>query len=502
MIDATLYKRKLDTIEKKFVDNTDENIVQSIKGLFTTATILGTGLARNEIKRLEHKGRKLMSEGVWQKVIHGIVDDEDIAAAKGSIDRAADFWDEYAIKIKDVYDQDKKDYISDVMRKAVNEGLTQKEIEEQVSIATGIWIPRRLAMIARTETTKCFNYGRIETFRENNKNGGIVKAVRFSAILDDRTTEICSRRHGLILDINDSRIDENTPPLHPNCRSILVPVDKWDYIKEYGGESSSKWEKVEKVDSTWGNPFAYGGKKPKTKIEPEEKTSLKNITTEDMKKLYDETFKDAPEEIKSVLNKYSEELSIRKGKDSYYVNGTKTVTLSKEGENQYTVSHEIGHYIDNMAHWDKNKNDVAYKFQTISYNEYHELNGIKSNFQKAMENALNEINGRSNKAKEFRKSIDEDMKKSFTREELNKREFSAIQDIINGLSKGKLRYIWGHKKEYWERKASPYHEVFANLFRINSHKGKIENDRMYDFAVKHIPEVVKAFEEFIKTGGE
>jgi uncharacterized protein with gpF-like domain len=56
---------------------------------------------------------------------------------------------------------------------------------------------------------------------------GFVVAYEYSAILDDRTTEICEKLHGKV------QRDWGTmvPPNHYQCRSILVPVteiDEWD----------------------------------------------------------------------------------------------------------------------------------------------------------------------------------------------------------------------------------------------------------------------------------
>lgn len=150
------------------------------------------------------------------------------------------------------------------MQNIAKEEYTQKELQKKISEELGMWNMRRVEMIARTETTKMFNFGRIETFRENAKNGGVTKAVKFSSILDERVTEICRSRHGLVLALDDPRIDENTPPLHINCRSILLPVPVWEFEEEYNNKSSDRWGKVESVDDTWGNAFAYGGRELKT----------------------------------------------------------------------------------------------------------------------------------------------------------------------------------------------------------------------------------------------
>ncbi|MBZ0371036.1 minor capsid protein [Acinetobacter baumannii] len=48
--------------------------------------------------------------------------------------------------------------------------------------------------------------------------------VRFVSVLDGRTSKLCASLDGAVWEINDPA--KRVPPLHPNCRSILVPVEK------------------------------------------------------------------------------------------------------------------------------------------------------------------------------------------------------------------------------------------------------------------------------------
>ena len=57
---------------------------------------------------------------------------------------------------------------------------------------------------------------------------GFVRGVRFSAILDERTSRMCRMRDGMTFRLEDPRLVGNTPPLHPNCRSVLIPVTEFD----------------------------------------------------------------------------------------------------------------------------------------------------------------------------------------------------------------------------------------------------------------------------------
>ena len=83
----------------------------------------------------------------------------------------------------------------------------------------------RIESIARTEITRADTLGRLTEMKSNAD----VIGVEFSAIMDDRTTEMCSSRHGLVMRLDDPRLPENTPPLHVRCRSLLLSCTVYDY---------------------------------------------------------------------------------------------------------------------------------------------------------------------------------------------------------------------------------------------------------------------------------
>lgn len=50
-----------------------------------------------------------------------------------------------------------------------------------------------------------------------------VKQVVFTAVLDDRTSDVCRMMDGEVFNVNELEIGVNQPPLHSNCRSTLYP---------------------------------------------------------------------------------------------------------------------------------------------------------------------------------------------------------------------------------------------------------------------------------------
>lgn len=77
-----------------------------------------------------------------------------------------------------------------------------------------------LERYARTKHTEVMNRGRLEFFEST----GTVAAYQYSAILDDRTSDICRGLHGKIFKAGS----EPVPSLHFNCRSVLIPITKYE----------------------------------------------------------------------------------------------------------------------------------------------------------------------------------------------------------------------------------------------------------------------------------
>ena len=79
----------------------------------------------------------------------------------------------------------------------------------------------RLETIVRTNVTDAYNRGRVV---EARRAGEFLKGFEYSAIMDGRTTEVCTFLDGKVFRADDPGMDALIPPRHFNCRSILVPV--------------------------------------------------------------------------------------------------------------------------------------------------------------------------------------------------------------------------------------------------------------------------------------
>ena len=134
----------------------------------------------------------------------------------------------YVPKLAGIFKEDVLEKTRDVMLVSLFEGSTLKERVKALRKAApelSAMTQHRLEAIARTEITRADTLGRLTSMKANDD----VIGVEFSAIMDDRTTDICASRHGLVMRLDDPRLPENTPPLHVNCRSMLISLTVYDY---------------------------------------------------------------------------------------------------------------------------------------------------------------------------------------------------------------------------------------------------------------------------------
>lgn len=91
----------------------------------------------------------------------------------------------------------------------------------------------RMETIVRTNSFEAINEARYAYFTDPAL-GGFVEALEYSAILDDRTTDICEALDGHVHPSDSDFWTTYTPPNHFNCRSILIPVTVNDVWQESG----------------------------------------------------------------------------------------------------------------------------------------------------------------------------------------------------------------------------------------------------------------------------
>lgn len=141
---------------------------------------------------------------------------------------AVNWLNEYVPKLAGIYSASVLENVREVIQASMLEGSTLQERMKALresSAELSRMSDRRIETIARTEITRADSMGRLISMKANDD----VIGVEFSAIMDDRTTEICTERNGLVMRLDDPRLPENTPPMHPRCRSLLLSLTVYDY---------------------------------------------------------------------------------------------------------------------------------------------------------------------------------------------------------------------------------------------------------------------------------
>jgi SPP1 gp7 family putative phage head morphogenesis protein len=95
--------------------------------------------------------------------------------------------------------------------------IDRAELVRRIQAELGV-ARRRAETIAQTETTHLYNQGRLDSYRESK----LVTHLRFLAIDDGRTSDICQSRKGLVFEVGDrNALKQCQPPCHYRCRSVL-----------------------------------------------------------------------------------------------------------------------------------------------------------------------------------------------------------------------------------------------------------------------------------------
>lgn len=118
----------------------------------------------------------------------------------------------YVKKCQEVWKKNSQDFLR---------GETaSKEAAQRAIIEGARVVESRARMIVETETTHYYNQVRRDIYDQSED----VTHYVLLAIRDANTTKWCSSRNGLVYAKGDKLLVQNTPPLHWNCRSELLPL--------------------------------------------------------------------------------------------------------------------------------------------------------------------------------------------------------------------------------------------------------------------------------------
>lgn len=108
------------------------------------------------------------------------------------------------------------------IKQELTQGLIQgKSVQDMArNIAKTMGTNYKAALvIARTETAYVVNQSTIKGYEES----GVVGKIEFLSTIDDRTSSICHHLNGDVIELSIAKVGVNIPPMHPNCRSTIIP---------------------------------------------------------------------------------------------------------------------------------------------------------------------------------------------------------------------------------------------------------------------------------------
>lgn len=77
--------------------------------------------------------------------------------------------------------------------------------------------------LVRTEFNHLSNQAALAEYQAKG-----IRKYKFVSAIDSRTCDVCAELNGQVFNVADAKTGKNFPPMHPNCRSVTVPVIDWD----------------------------------------------------------------------------------------------------------------------------------------------------------------------------------------------------------------------------------------------------------------------------------
>lgn len=469
---------------------------QRYRGRVTLAD--DTNLDDEEIRKLLEllmKSAKVEADPAW----HAVIPTDAVKWIEG-----------YTPKLAGVLEKDILEKVRGVVRESMFTGSTLKQRMEALREADPkirAMGKHRVEAIARTEVTRADSMGRLIDMKSNPD----VLGVEFSAVLDDRTTDMCQARHGLVMRMDDPRLPYNTPPIHVRCRSLLLAATVYEHpdglltSNEFDDiePGTQRQEDIEAVREVLGldknivekarpalpvvvprvevkKPLPSG--KTEEKLLPPspereiEDSSLPRLLPTDIGAELRDAFRNSPDFIQEAYRTYKDELQgilrDKNAKASRYSLRERNIVLG-QGENYATLSHEFGHFVDHCK--GNGATGEMMSQQGVFADAIKKDRDIFSGYEQA----------KAQKRMYMRAIMAGEMGDN-----------PGVSDIFDGLSSGEIGGRYGHSVQYWKIPGRIEQETFANLFQLYA-----QNDREGINCINEFfPSIIKAFLKLLGEG--
>lgn len=220
-------KEELEGIFKSIQIPSSKEWKKNIHSLVLNSAQAGVLRAHVELMRL--KELYTFSEYDWKVNVVREGSDYEVVFPK----EAQDWIRDYGYEIGVITEDTVRERIRMAVEKGLVEGMRGRDLNQLILDVTQTWLGMGHAeTIARTETAKMYNAGRIARWSDPELNG-FVEALQYDAIVDTRTTDFCRNIDGKIISMDNAQaIAEYTPPNHFRCRATWIPVTEFEAWKD------------------------------------------------------------------------------------------------------------------------------------------------------------------------------------------------------------------------------------------------------------------------------
>jgi SPP1 gp7 family putative phage head morphogenesis protein len=115
-----------------------------------------------------------------------------------------------------------RDKLTIKLKETLNKGLIRGDSLQDMSRYLANELEKdynRALTLVHTETCYVQNQATVNSYKDAE-----IEEYEFLAFLDDRTTEDCRKKDGIKFKLSEAQAGVNLPPLHPRCRSAIIPV--------------------------------------------------------------------------------------------------------------------------------------------------------------------------------------------------------------------------------------------------------------------------------------
>lgn len=196
---------KLNSLEPRFLKDMNRVFRNEFSELFT--------------KSINQARAELFPNGTKNFVEEGMLPEEFLAILEAE-----------SFKTVGDYSMEVTKRAKNLLVKGMKDGLSESELVKLIRDEMGEVSERWLGTVVRTKSTEIFNSARKVYWESDPIAKQMIEAYEFSALMDDRVSEVCASLDGKIFTKGEF-VDKICPPLHFNCRSVLVPVTKFEEYK-------------------------------------------------------------------------------------------------------------------------------------------------------------------------------------------------------------------------------------------------------------------------------